>query len=337
MPVALGQVLKARSMTLRFKPATHKYKDVQAERDLMGACQRLSRRVLKFVDRGRKRRFVKCEPALAMTIVIAFFLTSSAIAQERPRAYSEYTYWFDGAFENGHAFSSTVGARTYQLQYRYGAAHLFEEALCRALGFRRSSHGTGRRPIHQIWSPSLFLRHWRQSYRRASKLRAFPACRAISHKRWRLSVLQPSHVWNHPAVQLYCSTRRWSAAVHIQSPHRSRSWIQISPHLKRESRKPKSRIGFAYVVRRVVVVSLESPRFKCLYAHVGAALTVALILSFSALAQITQPAPRAATVIGTATDLNGDVISNATVVLEKFKTTNLLRPWQPATGCSAPV
>ena len=119
MPVALGQVLKARSMTLRFKPATHKYKDVQAERDLMGACQRLSRRVLKFVDRGRKRRFVQCEPTLAMTIVIAFFLTTSAIAQERPRAYSEYTYWFDGAFENGHAFSSTVGARTYQLEDRY--------------------------------------------------------------------------------------------------------------------------------------------------------------------------------------------------------------------------
>ena len=62
---------------------------------------------------------MKRVPALAATIVIALFLTTSAIAQEQQRAYNEYTYWFGGAFENGHAFSSTVGARNYQLETRY--------------------------------------------------------------------------------------------------------------------------------------------------------------------------------------------------------------------------
>jgi len=106
-------------MTLQFKRAAYKCKNVQAERDLMGACRRLSRRVLKFPDRDKKRRFVKCASALAATIVILLSLTTSAIGQERPHAYSEYTYWLDGAFENGHAFSSTVGARNYQLENRY--------------------------------------------------------------------------------------------------------------------------------------------------------------------------------------------------------------------------
>jgi hypothetical protein len=106
-------------MTLQFKPAAYKVKNVQVERDLMRACRRLSCRVLKFLDRDRKRGFVKCAPALAATIVIVVSLTTSAIAQERQRAYGEYTYWFGGAFENGHAFSSTVGARNYQLESRY--------------------------------------------------------------------------------------------------------------------------------------------------------------------------------------------------------------------------
>jgi hypothetical protein len=70
-------------------------------------------------DRDRQRRLVKRVPALAVAIVIAMFLATSASAQERQHAYSEYTYWFGGAFENGHAFSSTVGARNYQLESRY--------------------------------------------------------------------------------------------------------------------------------------------------------------------------------------------------------------------------
>ena len=104
-------------MTPHFKPAA--YKNVQSERDLVSARSRLSGRVLTLRDRDRKRRFVKGAPALASAIVIALFLTASAPAQERQHAYSEYTYWFDGAFENGHAFSSTVGARNYQLESRY--------------------------------------------------------------------------------------------------------------------------------------------------------------------------------------------------------------------------
>ena len=86
-------------MTPQPKPAA--YKNVQSERDLVSARPRLSGRVLTLRDRDRKPRFVKGAPALAATIVIALLLTTSAIAQERQHAYSEYTYWFDGAFEIG--------------------------------------------------------------------------------------------------------------------------------------------------------------------------------------------------------------------------------------------
>jgi hypothetical protein len=55
------------------------------------------------------------------------------------------------------------------------------------------------------------------------------------------------------------------------------------------------------------------------YVHVGAAIAMALLLSFPALGQITQPAPRTAPVIGTVTDLNGGVIPNATVVLREVQ------------------
>jgi hypothetical protein len=104
-------------MTPQIKPAANE--NVQSERDLVSARPRLSGLVLTLRDRDRKQRFVKSAPALAATIVVAFSLTTSAIAQERQHAYSECTYWFDGAFENGHAFSSTVGARNYQLESRY--------------------------------------------------------------------------------------------------------------------------------------------------------------------------------------------------------------------------
>ncbi len=102
-------------MNPQLKPVAHK--NVQSEHD-RSACPRLSGRVT-LRDQDRQRRFVRVVPALAATIVIAFFLPTSAIAQERQHAYSEYTYWFAGAFENGHAFSSTVGARNYQLESRY--------------------------------------------------------------------------------------------------------------------------------------------------------------------------------------------------------------------------
>ena len=58
---------------------------------------------------------------------------------------------------------------------------------------------------------------------------------------------------------------------------------------------------------------------KRLYIDLGAALAVGLVLSFPALGQISQEAPRAATIMGTVTDVNGDVIPNATVVLKEVE------------------
>ena len=58
---------------------------------------------------------------------------------------------------------------------------------------------------------------------------------------------------------------------------------------------------------------------KRLYIDLGAALAVALVLSFPALGQISQEAHRAATVMGTVSDVNGDVIPNATVVLKEVE------------------
>ena len=71
-------------------------------------------------DRGRKNRLVNGTSALFATIVSIMFLLPSSFAQEHPwHPYSEYTYWFGGEFENGHAFSSTIGGRNYQLESRY--------------------------------------------------------------------------------------------------------------------------------------------------------------------------------------------------------------------------
>jgi hypothetical protein len=58
---------------------------------------------------------------------------------------------------------------------------------------------------------------------------------------------------------------------------------------------------------------------KRLYIDLGAALAVALVLSFPALGQISQEAPQTATIMGTVTDVNGDVIPNAAVVLKEVE------------------
>lgn len=56
----------------------------------------------------------------ASTILISIFLLTSAFAQEQQkRAYGEYTFWYGGAFGNGHAFSNTINARNYQFENRY--------------------------------------------------------------------------------------------------------------------------------------------------------------------------------------------------------------------------
>jgi hypothetical protein len=58
---------------------------------------------------------------------------------------------------------------------------------------------------------------------------------------------------------------------------------------------------------------------KRLYIDLGAALAVALVLSFPALGQISPEATRTATIMGTVTDVDGDVIPNATVVLKEVE------------------
>ena len=103
-------------MTPQIKPA---HENLRTERDLVSPCLWSFNHMFFLCDWDRQRRLVKRVPALAVAIVIAMFLATSASAQEQQHAYSEYTYWFGGAFENGHAFSSTVGARNYQLESRY--------------------------------------------------------------------------------------------------------------------------------------------------------------------------------------------------------------------------
>ena len=58
---------------------------------------------------------------------------------------------------------------------------------------------------------------------------------------------------------------------------------------------------------------------KRLYLDLGAALGMVVVLSLPALGQITQAALRTATIMGTVTDLNGDAIPNATVVLKEVE------------------
>jgi hypothetical protein len=58
-------------------------------------------------------------------------------------------------------------------------------------------------------------------------------------------------------------------------------------------------------------------QLKSLYIDLGAALAVALFLSVPVSGQNNQPAQRTAIVIGTVTDVNGDVIPNATVFLKE--------------------
>jgi opacity protein-like surface antigen len=80
-------------------------------------------------SRDGQRSFLNRASALSVTIVIGMFLITSASAQEQRHAYNEYTYWFGGAFENGHAFSSTIGGRNYQLESRYERLMYWKEPL----------------------------------------------------------------------------------------------------------------------------------------------------------------------------------------------------------------
>jgi hypothetical protein len=114
MLVALS---KAANMTYRIRQ--ERDKNLQAERDLVIVDLCVSTQLKTLRHRSWKGSFAKGALSLATTIFMATLLPTSAVAQEPQRPYSEYTYWFDGAFENGHAFSSTIGARNYQFETRY--------------------------------------------------------------------------------------------------------------------------------------------------------------------------------------------------------------------------
>ncbi len=58
---------------------------------------------------------------------------------------------------------------------------------------------------------------------------------------------------------------------------------------------------------------------KRLYIDLGAALAVALVLSALASGQNNQATSRTATIMGTVTDVNGDAIPDATVVLKEVE------------------
>jgi Carboxypeptidase regulatory-like domain len=61
---------------------------------------------------------------------------------------------------------------------------------------------------------------------------------------------------------------------------------------------------------------------KRLYIDLGAALAVALVLSALASGQNSQATSRTATIMGTVTDVNGDAIPNATVVLKEVESSD---------------
>ena len=70
-------------------------------------------------DLRREDRFKNRIYATFAALAVALLITMPGLAQEQQHSYSEYTYWLDGAFGNGHAFSSTVDGRNYQLESRY--------------------------------------------------------------------------------------------------------------------------------------------------------------------------------------------------------------------------
>jgi len=71
-------------------------------------------------ERRRRIWLLNGISGLPGTILISIFLLNSAFAQEQQKhAYSEYTFWYGGAFGNGHAFSNTMNARNYQFENRY--------------------------------------------------------------------------------------------------------------------------------------------------------------------------------------------------------------------------
>jgi hypothetical protein len=74
---------------------------------------------------------------------------------------------------------------------------------------------------------------------------------------------------------------------------------------------------FRFGIHFAIALAVQRIRLKRLYVDLGAALGVALAFSMPAWSQNNRAPARTATIIGTATDVNGDTIPNGTVVLKE--------------------
>ena len=95
-------------------------KSIECER--LSVPQNLTKSMKRSRGGNRRRRIWLLNAISGMlgTILISIFLLTSAFAQEQQKhAYGEYTFWYGGAFGNGHAFSNTINARNYQFENRY--------------------------------------------------------------------------------------------------------------------------------------------------------------------------------------------------------------------------
>jgi len=119
MPFSGMLVAYSKAVNVTYGSRQERDMNLEAERDLITVDLQVSTQSKTLRHRRWDGGFTKRVSPLVAMIFMAIFLSTSAVAQEQQRGYNEYTYWFSGAFENGHAFSSTIGARNYQLESRY--------------------------------------------------------------------------------------------------------------------------------------------------------------------------------------------------------------------------
>jgi hypothetical protein len=79
---------------------------------------------------------------------------------------------------------------------------------------------------------------------------------------------------------------------------------------------------FRFGIHFAFALTVQRIRLKRLYVDLGVALGVVLAFSMPAWSQNNRAPAKTATIIGTATDVNGDTIPNATVVLKEVDSTD---------------
>src|SRR6202041_1534597 len=79
---------------------------------------------------------------------------------------------------------------------------------------------------------------------------------------------------------------------------------------------------FRFGIHFAFALTLQRIRLKPLYFNLGPELGGALAFSMPAGSKNNPARPKTATIIGTATDVNGDTIANATVVLKEVDSTD---------------